>query len=399
MEKYIDMRIFTLNHGGISSQTVKDEYEKRYYGISTIRLPFKINDVNAFMVYTGEIVNSISSIYQLNARLTSELRSVPGEAYKEYIIQSLIEEIQQSNEVEHVESTRQEIQKAYDNKEKKSLRFTGMVNKYSLLLSKTDIRLMTSSDIRQLYDDFILDEVVQENPEDRPDGDIFRKGTVHVYGKSIDSLHDGLYPESRIIEAMDQALHVLHDDDLNLLIRTAIFHFMFGYIHPFYNGNGRMSRFISSYMLSKSLEQAICLRLSYVIKEKKNKYLKMFKDTEDARSMGDLTGFVISFLSLIESACYDVVNDIHEKNEIYQMMKTRLDEYLQDTNLDIAQKYHIVFHYILEKTIFIGKGASFEDIVNHTRVTKATVYKLLAKTDSFVYKRKEGREYRWFVQL
>lgn len=399
MDKYIDMRIFTLNHGGISSQAVKDEYKRRYHGISTIRLPFKINDADTFVVYTSEIVNCISSIYQLNTKLTSELKSVPGEAYKEYIIQSLIEEIQQSNEVEHVESTRQEIQKAYDNKDQKSLRFTGMVTKYNLLLSKTDIRLTTSSDIRQLYNDFILDEVVRENPEDRPDGDIFRKGTVHVYGKSIDPLHDGLYPESRIIEAMEQALHVLHDDDLNLLIRTAIFHFMFGYIHPFYNGNGRMSRFISSYMLSKSIDQAICLRLSYVIKEKKNKYLKMFKDTEDARNLGDLTGFVIAFLSMIESACYDVTSDIHEKNETYHVMKTRLDEFLHDADCDIAEKYHNIFHYILEKTIFIGNGASFEDIVNHTHVTKATLYKLFAKSDALVYKRMEGREYRWFVKL
>ena len=399
MDKYIDMRIFSLNHGGISSQAVKDEYKKRYNGISTIRLPFRINGANAFVVYTNEIVNSISSIYQLNTKLTSELQNVPGEAYKEYIIQSLVEEIQQSNEVEHVESTRQEIQKAYDNKDQKSLRFTGMVTKYNLLLSKTDIRLMTSSDIRQLYDDFILDEVVRENPKDYPDGEIFRKEPVHVYGKSIDSLHDGLYPESRFIEAMEQALHVLQDDDLNLLIRTAIFHFMFGYIHPFYNGNGRMSRFISSYMLSKSIDQAICLRLSYVIKEKKNKYLKIFKDTEDARNLGDLTGFVIAFLNMIESACYDVTSDIHEKNETYHVMKTKLDEFLHAADSDIAEKYHNIFHYILEKTIFIGNGASFDDIVNHTHVTKATLYKLFVKSDALVYKRKEGREYRWFVKL
>lgn len=399
MDKYIDMRVFSLNHGGLSSQIVKNEYEQRYNGVSTIRLPFKINDVNAFVVYTSEIVNSISSIYQLNARITAELQSVPKEVYREYIIQSLIEEIQQSNEFENVESTRQEIQKAYDNKEKKNIRFTGMVTKYNLLLSKTDIRLMTSSDIRQLYDDFILDEVVRENPKDYPDGDIFRKGEVHLYGKSMDSIHDGLYPESRIIEAMDQALHVLHDNDINLLIRVAIFHFMFGFIHPFYNGNGRMSRFISSFLLSKSLAQAVCLRISYVIKEKKNRYQKMFKETEDARNMGDLTKFVIEFLGLIESACHEVINDIHEKNETYQVMKTRLDELLNDTNRDIAKKYHKVFYYILEKTIFIGNGASFDDIVQNTGITKATVYKLLAKADSFVYKRKEGREYRWFYSV
>lgn len=399
MDKYIDMRIFSLNHGGISSQAVKDEYKKRYNGISTIRLPFRINGANAFVVYTNEIVNSISSIYQLNTKLTSELKSVPGEAYKEYIIQSLVEEIQQSNEVEHVESTRQEIQKAYDNKEKKSLRFNGMVTKYNLLLSKTDIRLMTSSDIRQLYDDFILDEVVRENPKDYPDGEIFRKEPVHVYGRSINPVHDGLYPESQIIEAMEQALHLLQDDDLELLIRTAIFHFMFGYIHPFYNGNGRMSRFISSYMLSTNLEQAICLRLSYVINEKKSKYLKMFKETEDPRNMGDMTGFVTGFLQLIESACDDAFSDIQEKNDTYQIMKTKLDKYLHDPDRGIAEKYHKIFYYILEKTIFIGDGASYGEIISSTGITKITISKILAKADPIVYYRKGTREHRWYIKL
>ena len=34
MDKYIDMRIFSLNHGGISSQAVKDEYIKQITGQS-----------------------------------------------------------------------------------------------------------------------------------------------------------------------------------------------------------------------------------------------------------------------------------------------------------------------------------------------------------------------------
>ena len=63
--------------------------------------------------------------------------------------------------------------------------------------------------------------------------------------------------ESKIIETMNQALTLLNDEDIDVLIRSAIFHFVFGFIHPFYNGNGRMARFISSYKMSDVLNYEV----------------------------------------------------------------------------------------------------------------------------------------------
>ena len=40
------------------------------------------------------MVKYISSIYNINTQIEKELKNVPREAYKEYIISSLIEEIQ-----------------------------------------------------------------------------------------------------------------------------------------------------------------------------------------------------------------------------------------------------------------------------------------------------------------
>lgn len=400
MGDYKDIRIFSFDNGGMHSQTVLDEYEKRFNGPSSIILPFNIyGDYNAFVVYNEIMVKYISSIYNINTQIEKELKNVPREAYKEYIISSLIEEIQQSNEFENVESTRQEIKNAYDNLDKNiTKRFYGMVNKYNILLSGSKIDLFSSSDVRTLYNDFVLNEVVEENPLDYPDGEIFRKEMVHIYGRGQDSIHDGLYPETKIIESMDQALHVLNDDEKDVLIRVAIFHFMFGYIHPFYNGNGRMSRFISSYMLSQVLNLAVCLRISYIIKENRSKYHKMFKDAEDKRNMGELTSFVNDFLELIFQACVDVKDDIHEKTELYQIMKFKLDKVLED-NKDIASKYNKVFYFILEKSIFIGNGATIEDIAKYSGFSRITINSLLEKGTSFLHKRKDGRTNYWLIRF
>ncbi|WP_318259784.1 Fic family protein [Ruminococcus sp. YRD2003] len=67
----------------------------------------------------------------------------------------------------------------------------------------------------------------------------------------------GLAPESKIIDTMNKSLDVFNNNDIDIFMRIAVFHYLFGYIHPFYDGNGRTSRFISSYLLSRQLNPLI----------------------------------------------------------------------------------------------------------------------------------------------
>ncbi|WP_409373627.1 Fic family protein [Ureibacillus thermosphaericus] len=56
------------------------------------------------------------------------------------------------------------------------------------------------------------------------------------------------------------------------IIKVAIGHYFFGYIHPFYDGNGRTSRFISSLYLSKTLGNILALSLSRGCNKYKTNY-------------------------------------------------------------------------------------------------------------------------------
>ncbi|WP_366520018.1 Fic family protein [Paenibacillus xylanexedens] len=54
-------------------------------------------------------------------------------------------------------------------------------------------------------------------------------------------------PEKDIVVAMGKLLNFMNNhEDIPLMIRVAISHYFYGYVHPFYDGNGRSSRFISS---------------------------------------------------------------------------------------------------------------------------------------------------------
>lgn len=107
----------------------------------------------------------------------------------------------------------------------------------------------------------MIQDIQKEDPKDLPDGIIFRKNQVEV-DSSGKTIHEGSMPEERIIEIMNQSIQILNDEKLPLLIRVAIFHYLFGYIHPFYEGNGRMSRFISSAYLCKTLDILCALQSS-----------------------------------------------------------------------------------------------------------------------------------------
>ena len=283
---YHDIRTMSFNLTPSETDALR---KQRYNSESTIRLGLEISGFESFVVFNSELMNNISSVYQKDKKLSLLSAQVPADALNQFVTKSMIDEIQQSNEVENVDSTRKEIKDAVAAVKtgKRPIRFTSMVRKYMYIKSETDIPLLNCDDVRSLYDDFILDEVIREDPKDAPDGDIFRKEPVHIANSRGENVHDGLFPESKIILSMGSALDILNNENIDILIRVALFHYFFGYIHPFYNGNGRMVRFISSYKLSHDFSKAACLRTSYVIKEHRKKYYSMFKHANDKRNRGD----------------------------------------------------------------------------------------------------------------
>ena len=155
----------------------------------------------------------------------------------------------------------------------------------------------------------MTDEVLRAAPSNKLDGKIFRAGSVDISSASGKTIHRGLFPEETIISAMNAALHILYDEKMPLLIRLAIFHYAFAYIHPFYDGNGRTGRFIVSYFLAKRFHFIVALRLSYILKKNLKQCYELFKLTDAEINCGDLTPFITEFVSLI-AATFDNVSDV-----------------------------------------------------------------------------------------
>lgn len=353
------------------------EYQKRFNNLFAKHLDITIKEFNRekefqlFYCHTEYIVTLQNKIMFDFLRLQKLFNLLPDAGIDQFLKSCMIEEIQSTNEIEGVRSTRQEIREAIfaQGKYNPDVRLWGIVNKYNKIINDENIKLKTCEDIRNLYDDFILDEIKRNNTSDIPDGNIFRKNSVDIVSGTQKTIHRGVYPESKIIDYMTKALQFLHDDSVSIFIRIAVFHYLFGYIHPFYDGNGRMSRFITSYFLSKNLHPTIALRLSVLIKQHKNDYYKLFENTNAQINCGDLTPFIIWSLEFIASAITSTYKLLFEKYELFSSLNQKLDEMLKNEDKTTKRIYNV----LLQAAVFSDIGATSHEIVQTLKLSKRTI--------------------------
>ncbi len=353
------------------------EYQKRFNNLFAKHLDITIKEFNRekefqlFYCHTEYIVTLQNKIMFDFLRLQKLFNLLPGAGIDQFLKSCMIEEIQSTNEIEGVRSTCQEIREAIfaQGKYNPDVRLWGIVNKYNKIINDENIKLKTCEDIRNLYDDFILDEIKRNNTSDIPDGNIFRKNSVDIVSGTQKTIHRGVYPESKIIDYMTKALQFLHDDSVSIFIRIAVFHYLFGYIHPFYDGNGRMSRFITSYFLSKNLHPTIALRLSVLIKQHKNDYYKLFENTNAQINCGDLTPFIIWSLEFIASTITSTYKLLFEKYELFSSLNQKLDELLKNEDKTTKRVYNV----LLQAAVFSDMGATSQEIVQTLKLSKRTI--------------------------
>ena len=342
-------------------------YDARFNSEASIKLPIKIHENVGFIFNTNEITKLLVKIYKTINKINLLRTHLPNIAINSYIIKSLKDEIALTNEIEGVRSTRKEIEDAIDSiKNDKSARFKGLVDKYFKLISNEIIPLNNCEDIRTIYDALVLPEIEKEN---LPDGILFRKEPVQVVSATQKEKHRGIMPESKIIESLDLCLDFLKSDDIDSLTKISAFHYLFGYIHPFYDGNGRTSRFISSYLIKNELDVLLALKLSYTVKNNINKYYKAFDVCNDRKNKGDITFFVVTFLELLSQASDDLYTKITDLND-------QLNYYNNIINTLVNEK---VLNDKQAKCIFIlCQNRLFDD----TYMNMNTLTELLEKSDT-----------------
>ncbi len=377
----------------MGAKEYKTEYESRFNAEDTIHLSVNIGENAAFICQTPEIYKQIISIERLDKAVDAVANTLPQLAISQFTSKCLIDEILLTNNIEGVHSTRKEIGEILQDLSTHDRRnsFVGLVAKYAALENDNTMSFMTCQDIRKVYDDIFYEEIKATDPDNLPDGEMFRSSGVEVQSATQKVIHKGLSPESKIIDTMNKSLDVLNDDSIDIFIRIAVFHYLFGYIHPFYDGNGRTSRFISSYLLSRQLNPLIGFRLSYTVKENISKYYKAFDVCNDPHNKAELTPFVEMFLNIVEISLQQLLETLEEKKYKWEYYRQRI------ANLPNAEKTDISYLYelLIQAALFSNIGISREELLSQLKLSENTVRSRLRLIldELLIENRQKGRKY------
>lgn len=391
------------------SHTNNDEWEHTYNILFNnpfsvhIDIPIKqyraTKSYPAFFYYTPDIIELLEKIRKETLVLNRVMNKLPPIALEHFTTTCMIEEILFTNEIEGIRSSRSEIRTILNTVLSKAnphaIRLGSVVGKYILLNKKESFSFDDATELRSFYDDFVAEEVTNEDPGNTLDGKILRADMVDVKSPGGKVIHQGAYPEKDLINYTNQAFSLLHNNSIPDLIRVSVFHYLFGYLHPFYDGNGRTSRFITSFFLSKMLNKLVAFRLSITIKKSLRTYYKLFANTNDIRNRGDLTPFITGFLWIIEQSILRTIELLREKKTDLTNLTRILDHH---HDFKDKRDKQIAF-VLLQATLFSDAGASVKEISHTIDKAEETVKRRLKNIKPYTLVNTEQRAYLYMLDL
>jgi len=366
----------------------------------TIVFDFEINGYKAFVHFNNDLFNLIIEITNKNNKLNNLYNSLPPLASTQYIRNSLVVDVKNTNEIEQVFSSKKEIfELAEDLKKRKSDKVGSIVSKYLMLLENETVKKQpTLEEIRSIYDQMFANDSKLMSNEYKPDGKLFRKGPVGVYAPCSEKpVHNGIFPEDKINKILNIGLDVLQNKNINIFIRIALFHFIFEYVHPFYDGNGRVGRYISSMLFKQNLSDIFAFRVSAILKDEINKYYKAFEDTEHIKNRADLTTFVYGFISILLKGYDNCIE--YAESKLLKLNQLREDFAKRKIKLTPASKK--VMDVLFQASLFSDFGVNIKMISDLLNLSAKTVRRSLIECNKIanIQEEKFGKFIYYFIEL
>ena len=358
----------------------EEEYRLRIDNPATYRSGIVFDKHEIFATCVTDLVTHMNDIAYAEKAVEKAWNELPRFAQREYLMQLIAKEVQNTNIIEGVHSTRKELSKALDaaSEQNKHTRFSEFTKLFLELadskeksvtdsvadlnaksVEKSSVKSVADSkesstsipqtlqDIRKIYDSIMQGEL---EAKDIPDGEIFRSGKVSIRDGANNVVHDGDATEAEIQDHLTQMLSLMNSNKVPTLIKACMCHYAFESVHPFYDGNGRTGRFLLALQLHEQLSMPTILSLSSIIYAEKSGYYAAFSKAQELFNCNDLTMFCCTMLEYIEKAQNEVFDNISVqlKQIIYCMDK--LFEFSKKTAISKVQRE--VLTILLQNKLF-----------------------------------------------
>ncbi|MGL6154293.1 MAG: Fic family protein [Cetobacterium sp.] len=319
----------------IWNQLIKYRKEK---GCKTI---FKSQEGEIFSYYIREIMEkNINFLERSSKRNLSELGN--KKLVKKIYDESLIDEAMSSSAIEGAFSTRrrtEELVNGSSNPENKDEKM--ILNNYHALqfINENNKEAITDQLIFNLHN-IITEGTLEENDITER----YRDDIVMVKDGNLNIIYEA--PRYDLVEGLMKKLidYINEDSSENKFIKASIIQFIFLYIHPFFDGNGRTARALSyMYLIKNGYEFFKFFSISYVVNEYKSNYYKSILKCEDINS--DLTYFIDFNIDMMSKA---INNTLERYNNEY--LKLEIKKYINNYRIHLTEEQKIMLEKYLKKT-------------------------------------------------
>lgn len=196
-------------------------------------------------------------------------------------------------------------------------------------------------------------------------------------------IHRGITLEKEIIKSIEEMIFFLNkESSIPAITRIAIAHYYFGYIHPFYDGNGRTSRFISSLYLNKELSLLSAISLSRGCNKHRSKYLEAFEKSNSVINRGEMNYFLDTFLEILISVQGDLIEQLKLKKEQLEFAEKRIHDhpFLQNGSRKLYKSivYVMAQHHFFDVS---GEGMTVQKLAKMYKRSDQHIRKILKELE------------------
>jgi len=290
----------------------------------------------------------------LGGNMASGTASLSKRSRERFLRQSLIEEAIASSQLEGAATTRERAKKMFVENRKPTSKDEWMIFNNYQTIKKIEEEAANYSLSRDVL--LSLHETMVENTFSKEDRDKIGRwrndnDDIVVRLQKNNELYISHVPpkEKQLQKELDKLIAFANDEDLpgqpeflHPIVKAIMLHFWFAYLHPFCDGNGRLSRSLFYwYLLRQGYWLISYVPISTVIKKSPTQYSDAFVFSEQYNN--DLTYFLDYNLRKIEQA----FRMFDEHIEHVKKKALEIDKLLPDQDLNNRQKQ--VIHHLLGK--------------------------------------------------
>ena len=221
----------------------------------------------------------------------------PQNSSQLYGTKAMEEEIISTFTIENIDFSRDSVRKimaGYAPSDESENRIYGMKKGLEFISDPT--HTMAEENIFRLYETAV-GAFLPEEDKLLP-GDYYRHDAVYIVGEKVE--HTGISWE-KLKDYMGDLIGFIQDKTpMNDLLKAALIHFYIAYLHPYFDGNGRMARLLHLwYLVQQGYSSALFIPLSeYVNKSRKGYYdaYTLAEDNAQISGVLDVTPFLVYFI-------------------------------------------------------------------------------------------------------